>query len=224
MSENELFVDKPKIVYSVESLHSGKINVWKHGKGFVLEVGGYQQSVSLNIPTLRDRYWYKATEEVGKLLIDPQKALVIGVGGGTVLHLLSYKFPDLKITGVEIDPEVIKIAREFFDLDKVGGLEVVLKDGATYVFGYEGEPFDLTFVDAYTGGNFPLHFEERGFLEKLQKITKKSGLIVINRASGFDKKTFEELLYKVFAKVEVVKIPLPGFLGGMGGNYLYLCS
>jgi spermidine synthase len=223
MSAKELFADKPKIIYSTSSAHSGVINVWKHKKGLVLEVGGYPQSVSLDTPTLPDRYWFKAANTVARNIKDPKRALIIGIGGATIFHLLAKKFPDLKMTGIEIDPEVIDVARRFFDLDKVPNLKVVVGDGQEYVVTHEGEHFDLTFIDAYLGGNFPLHFEEKDFLAKLKEVTRKDGLVVINRASGFDKTKFENLLNKVFATVEVVKIPLPGFLGGLGGNYLYLC-
>ena len=80
----------------------------------VLEVGGYPQSVSLNTPDLPRRYWYKAVEEVGSRLTEPVRALLVGVGGGTILHLLSRKFPKLRMIGVEIDEEILKIARQFF--------------------------------------------------------------------------------------------------------------
>lgn len=213
----------PEIIHRAESPWSGKINVWKHDRGLVLEVGGYPQSVSLDTPTLKDRYWSKAAETVSDRISDPRRALIVGVGGATILHLLSERFPDLEITGIEIDPEIVKVAREFFDLDSVRNLELVVGDGGAYVFEYSGEPFDLTFIDAYLGGNFPLHFEEVDFLQRLKEITREDGLVVINRASGLDRPAFEKLLGRVFANVEVVKIPLPGFLGGMGGNYLFIC-
>jgi len=213
----------PEVVYRTESPWSGKISVWKHDRGLVLEVGGYPQSVSLDTPTLKDRYWSKAAAAVAERLSGPRKALIVGVGGATILHLLSERFPDLEITGVEIDSEIVKVAREFFGLDEIRNLELVVGDGSAYVFEYGGEPFDLTFIDAYLGGNFPLHFEEIDFIKRLKKITAPGGLVVINRASGFDRSAFEKLLGRVFANVEVVKIPLPGFLGGLGGNYLFIC-
>ncbi len=225
MWERKLFgADSPRAVYTAYSPYNGKINVWEHDRSFVLEAAGYQQSVSLNTPDLPKRYWFKATEEVAAQLENPQRALVLGVGGATILHLLSRKFPRIKIVGVEIDEEILKIARQFFELEKIPNLEVVTSDGGEYVSSYQGEPFDLVFVDAYLGGNFPLHFEEEQFLRHLRRISQPKGVIVINRAGGFDRRKFQELLERVFAKVEMVKIPLPGFLGGMGGNFLYFCQ
>ena len=212
----------PRVVYTVNSPYNGKINVWENRQTFILEAGGYPQSVSLNTPDLPQRYWFKATEEVAARLENPQRALVLGVGGATILHLLSRKLPRLQMVGVEIDAEVLKIARQFFELEKIPNLEVVTGDGGEYVSLYKGEPLDLVFVDAYLGGNFPLHFEEERFLSELKRITAPGGLVAINRTGGFDRRGFQELFERVFAKVELVKIPLPGFLGGMGGNYLYI--
>ncbi|GMR19330.1 MAG: hypothetical protein BMS9Abin34_465 [Patescibacteria group bacterium] len=224
MSVKKLFADKPQVVYSTSSAHSGLIRVWKHHDGLVLEVGGYPQSVSLGTSDLAERYWSKAVAEVGERLSGPRRALIIGVGGATILHLLTQRFSDLEIVGVELDPEIIDIARRFFSLDDINNLSVVEGDGAKYVLSCEGDRFDLTFVDAYLGGNFPLHFEEERFLRRLREITDPAGLVAINRASGFDRPSFEKLLGGVFAKVEVVKIPLPGFLGGWAGNLLYFCQ
>jgi spermidine synthase len=223
MLGRKLFGANPRILYTASSSHSGKINVWEKEGSLVLEVGGYPQSISLNTADLPQRYWYKAVEEVGSRLNEPVRALLIGVGGGTILHLLSRKFPKLQMTGVEIDEEILKIARQFFELDKIPNLEIVTGDGGEYVASYQGDPFDFVFLDAYLGGNFPIHFEEEQFLRHLREITNPTGLIVINRTGGFSRSQFGEILGRVFAKVEVVRIPLPGFLGGMGGNYLYLC-
>ncbi len=215
---------KPRIIYTTESPYSGKINVWDHQGSLSLEVGGYPQSVSLNTPDLKKCYWFRAVEEVSLRLKNPRRALVIGVGGATILHLLKQTFPDLEMVGVELDEEILKVARRCFGLDEIRDLSVVVKDGGEYVKNYQREPFDLVFVDAYLGGNFPLHFEEEDFLRHLRRITHPKGVVAINRAGGFDRRKLHELLERGFAKVEVVKIPLPGFLGGMGGNFLYFCS
>ncbi|MEX1061849.1 MAG: hypothetical protein WEC39_01930 [Patescibacteria group bacterium] len=213
----------PKVIYSSESSYSGKINVWEQDGGLILEVGGYPQSVSLNTPDLPKRYWYRATEEVSQRLSNPKYALIVGLGGATIPHLFSRKFPKTLMVGVELDPEILSIARQFFSLEEIPNLAVVEGDGHKFVFSHQGPAFDLTFIDAYLGGNFPLHFNEVDFLKRLREVTSPDGWVVINRASGFPKRDFDELLSKVFASVEVVKIPLPGFLGNMGGNFLYLC-
>ena len=48
----------------------------------------------------------------------PRNILVLGLGGGTVVHLMRYFFPDCKITCVEREALHIKIAKLFFKLPK----------------------------------------------------------------------------------------------------------
>ena len=48
----------------------------------------------------------------------PRNILVLGLGGGTVVHLMRYFFPDCNITCVEREALHIKIAKRFFKLPK----------------------------------------------------------------------------------------------------------
>ena len=45
---------------------------------------------------------------------DPQRILMIGLGGGTLPLALNDLFPQVRIDIVEIDSAVVRIAREFF--------------------------------------------------------------------------------------------------------------
>ncbi|MDA0977833.1 MAG: methyltransferase domain-containing protein [Proteobacteria bacterium] len=44
----------------------------------------------------------------------PRRVLVLGVGGGTVIHQLNRLYEPEHITGIELDPQHLKIARRFF--------------------------------------------------------------------------------------------------------------
>jgi predicted membrane-bound spermidine synthase len=47
----------------------------------------------------------------------PRSAIVLGVGGGGVMHLLKRLIPGIDVTGVEQDPVHIDLARRFFDIN-----------------------------------------------------------------------------------------------------------
>jgi len=53
--------------------------------------------------------------------------LLLGLGGGSAARLARALAPRARITGVEIDAEVVRLAREHFDLDELG-IQVVLAD------------------------------------------------------------------------------------------------
>ena len=55
-------------------------------------------------------------------------ALLIGLGGGTQVHLLHRLAAPRHITVIERDPVIVRVASEWFGLDRVGGLEIVCAD------------------------------------------------------------------------------------------------
>lgn len=82
-----------------------------------------------------------------------QRVLVLGVGGGTVIRQLRRWFPDIQVTGIELCPTHLHIARRFFDLEE-DGVTLIEADAIDWLQTYDGEPFDLIVDD--------LFFEEDG--------------------------------------------------------------
>ena len=60
--------------------------------------------------------------------------LVLGVAGGSVIKTLvnEVKFNG-KITGVEIDAEIIAIAKNYFQLNEIQNLEIIIDDAFEFV-------------------------------------------------------------------------------------------
>lgn len=87
----------------------------------------------------------------GSLLLCPPlssqpRLLVLGLGGGCLPSFFKANFPDASITAVDIDSEVIRIAREFFKLDS--SIETVEMDALTFVEKECGHStYDYIFVD-----------------------------------------------------------------------------
>ncbi|MBV8194349.1 MAG: spermine synthase, partial [Candidatus Dormibacteraeota bacterium] len=54
----------------------------------------------------------------------PHRILVIGNAGGTAARVLSALYPGAVIDGVELDPVVTELAREYMALDSIPGLTV----------------------------------------------------------------------------------------------------
>lgn len=77
-----------------------------------------------------------------------RRVLVLGVGGGAVIRQIRHFLRPDQITGVELDPVHLRIARRFFG---VGGQGVTLvrDDAAEWVRNYDGEPFDYVVDDLF---------------------------------------------------------------------------
>ena len=73
--------------------------------------------------------------------------LVLGVAGGSVMKTLVNEIHfEGKITGVEIDPQVIDIANEYFDLKEIKNLNIVIDDAFEFVLKTK-EKYDLIVID-----------------------------------------------------------------------------
>lgn len=82
-----------------------------------------------------------------------QRVLVLGVGGGAVIHMLNRFVQPTQVVGVELSPLHIQLAQRYFDLN-YPNLELVQANAVDWLIEYQGEPFDLIIDDLY--------FEEQG--------------------------------------------------------------
>ena len=77
----------------------------------------------------------------------PKSLLMLGLGGGTSLRTLRHLVPDLEITAVEIDGEMIRLAREYMHLDEIGA-DIVTGDAYAWLL-KNRRKFDVIFDDVY---------------------------------------------------------------------------
>jgi spermidine synthase len=108
----------------------------------------------------------------------PSSALILGLGGGTLAHLLSRRYQGIEIVGVDADVELIDFARREFGLD-LPNLEVVLGDAFEYVESCRRH-FDFVAVDLFAGYDFQRGVIAKPFLRQLKEIAGPGGEIVFN--------------------------------------------
>ncbi len=84
-----------------------------------------------------------------------QRLLVLGLGGGSVARQLRLLAPRAEIVAVELDRDVVDVARAEFDLDELG-LEVIVDD-ALAVLERERRRFDAIFEDVFIGRGDDVH-------------------------------------------------------------------
>jgi len=107
----------------------------------------------------------------------PRSALLLGLGGGTLAHLLNRRHPDIQMVGVDADGEVIQFAREHFGLD-LPNLEIVVGDAFEYVERCRRD-FDFVAVDLFAGYEFQRGALSKPFLRGLKAVAER-GEIVFN--------------------------------------------
>ena len=106
--------------------------------------------------------------------------LLLGVAGGSVIKTLvdeiEYKG---KITGVEIDSEIIQIANQYFDLDKIKQLEIIIDDAFEFVLKTKNK-YDLIIIDIFEDIKMPNFLFESFFSERICFLLKNHGFVLFN--------------------------------------------
>ncbi len=108
----------------------------------------------------------------------PRNALLLGLGAGTLAQLLCRRFPGIRIVGVDIDPNIVEFARQYFNLT-LPNLEIVVADAFAYV-AHCPDRFDYVAVDLFCGHAFQRGALARPFLRNLKAIAGPTGEIVVN--------------------------------------------
>lgn len=108
----------------------------------------------------------------------PRSVLMLGVGGCTIGHLLCERFGDLPMVGVDIDPEVLELARERFNLDALP-MRLVVGDAVQFV-SETWQSFSLVYVDLFRGSHPDRRVIGRPFLRALERIVEPGGLVMFN--------------------------------------------
>ena len=140
----------------------------------VLVAGGALQSVSPTDSAEWGSYWAAMVPP-----FKPQRALLLGLGGATMAHLLVRRFGEgTEITGVDDDPAILQTVREAGWLE-VPGLTVHEADAFEFVR-TTTQRFDYVAIDLYRGPRFPAAASNAPFLDAVRDILDKPGWLAIN--------------------------------------------
>lgn len=122
----------------VRSLHFG--SEWIQGsmrirRPFALELA-YTREMMACLLLRPDKNW-------------PKRALLIGLGAGSLAKFIYQNLPQTRITAVEIDARIAPMAQQYFRLpEDQQRLKVVIADGVDYVEKSSGR-YDAIFVDGF---------------------------------------------------------------------------
>lgn len=125
---------------------------------------------------------------LGALLLkpDPQRILIIGLGGGTLPTAMRNHLPNAEIDTVEIDPAVTRVAEKFFGFRRDEKLRVHEEDGRVFVKKalLNGAHYDIVMLDAFEDEYIPEHLTTREFLTEVKSLLTPGGVVVANTFSS----------------------------------------
>jgi len=106
--------------------------------------------------------------------------LVLGVAGGSVIKTMVDEINfEGKITGVEIDKYVITIANEYFHLDQIQNLEIIIDDAFEFVLKTK-DKYDLIIIDIFQDSKMPNFLFEAFFIDRICYLLNPKGFVIFN--------------------------------------------
>ena len=193
----------------------GRVMVTDEGGLRVLrfEKGGARQTVikvgdpkHLELP-------YARVAMVGLALCEqPRRILVVGLGGGTLPMFLRQYYPAAEIDAVDIDPEVVYVAKRYFDFREDDRMRAHVGDGREFVERFR-QPYDLIFLDAFGSDSVPIHLTTQEFLWAVRRAVRPGGVVVGNIWSRASNRLYDSMVrtyQEVFDDLYILDVPHAG--------------
>jgi spermidine synthase len=103
---------------------------------------------------------------------------LIGLAAGTVSKQYTAVFGEIPIDGVEIDPEIVRVGREYFDMTEPN-LNPVVADGRTFL-AHTDRRYDVIGIDAYRLPYIPWHLTTLEFFRQVRDHLNEEGVVAVN--------------------------------------------
>jgi spermidine synthase len=142
-----------------------------------------QSAMNLKDPTALRLIYSRYTSLGFTFRPDAKKMLVIGLGGGSIPKKVQKEFPNIEIDAVEIDPEVVKLARDYFHVKEGRQMRLHAQDGRLFLTRTQNQ-YDIILIDAYFTDAMPFHLTTKEFFELAQRRLTPNGIIVANLISA----------------------------------------
>ncbi|MFP4383642.1 MAG: fused MFS/spermidine synthase [Spirochaetia bacterium] len=113
------------------------------------------------------------------------RVLTIGGGAMTFPDYLRRHYNPRVNQVVEIDGDVVEIAREYFNINSEK-MEIIISDGRGFIRSLpEGTEYDIIYLDAFNSFSIPAHLTTADFLVETEAHLNTSGIILSNTIDVF---------------------------------------
>jgi MFS family permease len=111
---------------------------------------------------------------------DPVDALHIGGGGFTIPRYIAATRRGSYSRVLELDPVVLRAAREEMGLETSDALEVVVGDARVSLAAEPSDRYDLVVGDAFAGPAVPWHLTTRELIAGIDRVLRPEGIYIVN--------------------------------------------
>ena len=174
----------PRLLAHVESLYND-ISIYQQADGLMLMTFGarrlhYVESEvnpkdELDLPAA-----YTQSMTAGLAYAsDLTRAAIIGLGGGRTAWYYHKSVPELDFTAAELDPAVVKLTEQYFNVRPEKNFAIAVEDGRVWLTRTDKD-FDVILIDAYRGPFVPFHLLTSEFYQLVAKHLRPGGVAVQN--------------------------------------------
>ena len=167
------------LIYEKDTLFS-HLDVIEFGDNRSLYLDGMRHS-SMNLTDPLDLVIdYTEYFHLGMLFNSNFKdVLFVGGGGFSGPKNFLALYPETKIDVIEIDSDVIDVAKDYFELETSPRLHVFNADARQHLAMFD-KKYDLIILDAYASTYVPYHLLTHEFYQLLEKRLEPDGIIISN--------------------------------------------
>ena len=203
---NKIFNDKyPNIILDkdtiynrvfVADLYIERNNAsYKHGRE--LRMNNRRQSI--DVKDLENVNYYNYFNLMPNLKENFSNVLLIGGGAYSYPKLFAKTFKDKHLDVVEIDPELVNIAKKYFNYKDYQNINNYSIDGRSYL-NKNKKKYDFILVDAYKGVLAPFELTTLEAINEMKRSLTSDGIVIANvmGATKGKKSLYLQAQYKTF--------------------------
>jgi len=150
---------------------------WELGRKVLNSANGNQSFGSLH------RVWQRVFAHLDLRADPPKQVLMLGLGAGSVVQILRAELGiPAPITAIEIDPVMVRLAQDHFDLARHTNIEVIQGDAIVQVQALK-KGYDMLVVDLFDDLDLAQGVDTRGFSHGLRDRCAEGGVVCFNTVS-----------------------------------------
>lgn len=140
----------------------------------------YSANATQSFDTLHQLF-QKVFPKIGLPKNPPNKVLLLGLGGGSVVTILRDELLiDAPIDAVDLDPVIIEIAHKHYNIGRYKNLTITQADAYAYVQNPKATGYDLIVADLFADNLVPPQFFDEVFNMALINLLVPKGKLVFN--------------------------------------------
>ncbi len=112
--------------------------------------------------------------------INPRHVTVLGLGGGCLLHCLSYLLPQCQLLAIELRKKVYEVALNFFMIPTQHNIHISISDAKIAMNHCDDGSTQIIFADLYQSYGMNPFQMQKEFVQQCQRVLDNTGWLVVN--------------------------------------------